>query len=137
VITTKNIYEKLNGGKNMESGNAIIIALIVIIIAVLGIFYFISGNGVTTQPDSQVAEPASSINTTQTNSNPTAPADSQSQASSSGSNAGPATSSASSDTSSQDTSDSSQDSSSQDTSDSSSGPQAGQAEGTYDPTDFD
>lgn len=119
MIITKNT----NGGKNMKSGNAIIIALIVIIIAVLGIFFFIIGDGITHQ-DNQMAEPASDIGSTSLDSG----VSTDSQSSDSDYTTESSTSSDISDSDSQE---------SEDTDDSGSAPQAGQAEGTYDPTDFD
>ena len=71
----------------MKSDNAIIIALIVIIIIVAGVYFFISGNGITLNPQNQLEEPATNIsNSTSVVTTDNQPTDS---GSSGGSNYGP------------------------------------------------
>ena len=108
----------------MKFENALIIALIILIFVVIGAYFFVNGTGVS---EEQTQEPAISANPATDTVNP----DSQSSSGGSGAvdTSGAADSSSDTDQPADDTSDvSSADSST---------PQAGQAEGTYDPTDFD
>lgn len=113
----------------MKSENAIIILLIVIILAVAGAYLFFNGHGLALNSNDGYH---------QQNANYNHPSDtvatggqSSGQSSNGGSNSQPASADSGSGSDSASSSDSSSGS------DSSSAPQAGQPEGTYDPTDFD
>ncbi|MBR6928517.1 MAG: hypothetical protein IKH62_05770 [Methanobrevibacter sp.] len=121
----------------MDSGNAIIIALIAIILVVAGVLFFINGHGIDSNDQNPIVNSTVQTNgSAVSNDASSGSAPSQSSGSASTPTATVSSDSAPSASSNVATSDASS-SADSGASSSESTPQAGQAEGTYDPADFD
>ena len=118
----------------MDTADTIIVVLIVGIIIVFGAYLVLNSGNFTLTQDNPADNITASSNSVTVNNSTTTHTSTSSSSSSGSSSSGSSNSNPSSSSSSDSRSSSSSDSASKS---SSSTPQAGQAEGTYDPTDFD